>query len=58
VQPYLNGNFAYLNHSYILENFKPTNPTFHNMKRFSFSINLGKVVIEHAFGALENSEVF
>ena len=40
----------------MLKNFKArvTDPRFTNKKRFNESVNSGRVVIEHVFGALKN----
>ena len=54
MKPYLIGNSAYPSCPYLLKNYKPTNPVFRDQKRIDASINMGKVVIEHAFGALKN----
>ena len=54
MKPYLIGDSAYPSRPYLLKNYKPTNPAFRDQKRFDASINTGRVVIEHAFGALKN----
>ena len=54
MKPYLIEDSTYPNRPYLLKNYKPTNPAFHDQKRFDAFINTGRVVIEHAFGALKN----
>ena len=54
VKPYLIGDSAYPSRPYLLKNFKPTNHAFRDEKKFDASINMGRVVIEHAFSALKN----
>ena len=56
VRPYLLGDSAYPSRPYLLKIFKAnvTDPRFNDKKRFDESVNSGRVVIEHAFGALKN----
>lgn len=56
VRPYLLGDSAYPSRPYLLKNFKAsvTDPRFTDKKMFDESVNSGRVVIEHAFGALKN----
>ena len=56
VRPYLLGYSAYPSRSYLLKFFKAsvTNPRFNDKKIFDESVNSGRVVIEHAFGALKS----
>jgi hypothetical protein len=57
VWPYLLGDSAYLgSRPYLLKNFKAnvTDPRFNNKKMFDESVNSGRIMNEHAFGALTN----
>ena len=53
VRPYLLGDSAYPSCLYLLKNFKPsiTDPNFGEKRRFDECVNVGRVVIENAFGA-------
>ena len=54
MKPYLIEDSAYPSQPYLLKNYKLANPAFHDEKRFDAYINMCKVIIEHAIGALKN----
>ena len=56
VRPYLLGDSTYPSRPYLLKNFKPsiTDPNFGEKRRFDDCVNVGRVIIENAFGALKN----
>jgi hypothetical protein len=56
VRPYLLEDSAYPSRPYLLKIFKAsvTDPRCNDKKMFDESVNSGRVVIEHAFGALKN----
>jgi hypothetical protein len=56
VRPYLLGDSAYPSRPYLLKIFKAstTDLRYNDKKRFDESVNSGRVIIEHAFGALKN----